>query len=67
MYYWGKAAGRFQLGKEAQSCSSRDAGSRLGHGERGSNQYPPPPSQKFFSSLLLIFRAEKRLYPHCSS
>lgn len=42
--------GRFELGMEAQSCRSQDAGSRLGHGKWGSNQYPPPPSQKFFSS-----------------
>lgn len=51
MYYWEKAVGRFELGMETQSCRSRDAGSRLGHGKRGSNQYPPHPHlRSFFSS-----------------
>lgn len=67
MYYWGKAVGRFELGMETQSCRSRDAGSRLGHGKRGSNQYPPNPISEVFFLLLLIYGAEKRLYPHCSS
>lgn len=50
---------RFELRMEAQSCRSRDAGSRLGHGERGSNQYPPPPSQKFFSSSSFDIRSRE--------
>lgn len=71
MYYWGKAVGRFEQGLEARSCRSRDAGSRLGHGERGFKSISSSPiSEVFFSSsssCFDIYRAEKRLYPHCSS
>lgn len=58
MYYWGKAVGRFELGMEAESCRSQEAGSRLR--KRGSNQYPLPPSQKFFFFLLPLIYTEPR-------
>lgn len=37
-----------------------DAGGRLGHDKRGSNQYLP-------ISEVIVNGAEQRLYPHCSS